>query len=364
MNRNIQVAALLASLAPAAAMAQSKVEVYGVVDGGLQHVRPADLDGVAQASTTGIESGINYPTLFGLRGSESLGHGLSAIFVLEGGVNLDDGRSGQGGRLFGRQAYLGVQGDFGQAVVGRLAGLTSTAGTFDMFGAADPFGGGFGDPGLSTFAYTAFRVDNGVAYQSKTIGGVRLGAMYSFATSGAEQPGANNNTRYAGLAANYALGKLWTAATYETVQAKTSSGPDSKVLKLAANYDFGAVKPHFAYSKATDVSWLGGPASEANSYLAGLTAPIAGGLLMASYQWLDGKATSTSTGTYAAEREVWSLGYQYDLSKRTFVYGVGSLSRGDKSLGTESSVGTAMASLDARREANRLVLSLGMTHKF
>lgn len=364
MKRQTLAALLCASVAPVTVSAQSQVEVYGVVDGGLQHVRPANLDGVAQASTTKLESGINYSTQFGLRGSESLGHGLSAIFVLEGGVNLDDGRSGQDGRLFGRQAYVGLQGEFGKVVVGRLAGLTSTAGSFDMFGAADPFGGGFGDSGLSTFAYSAFRVDNGIAYQSGTIRGAKVGAMYSFATAGAEQAGASNNQRYAGLAANYTLGQLWTAATYETVQAKTGAGVDTGVFNLAANYNFGVVKPHFAYSRSSDVSWFGGPASDANSYLVGLTAPLAGGLLMASYQLLDGKTTRTSTGDYAAEREVWSLGYQYDLSRRTFVYGVGALSRGDKSLGTDTATGMAMASLDDRREANRLVLSLGMTHKF
>ena len=59
----------------------------------------------------GTVQGVNSGSRFGLRGSEDLGDGLRAIFTLEGGITPLNGKSAQSGRLFGRQATVGLSDD-------------------------------------------------------------------------------------------------------------------------------------------------------------------------------------------------------------------------------------------------------------
>ncbi|MEF9995561.1 MAG: porin [Burkholderiaceae bacterium] len=365
------LAALCALAAPAAA--QTKVELYGVLDGGLQYIDRADIGGVAQDSTFGVSSGTFYGNRFGLRGSENLGGGVKAIFALENGFNLDTGKLGEDGNLFSRQAYLGLDSGMGKVAIGRLAALSSAYGDFDMSWQMDPFEGGMGDAGLSAFPMP-WNVNNAAVYRSPDMKGLIVSGMYSFATDGKEQPGLDNNTRYAGVAANYAVGGLWSGLTYETITAVANSGiADQKILKVAANYDFGMVKPFLAYAKGGD--WqlgnnyqggdLGTTAFDTDSYLVGFTAPLFKGLLRGSYQLLDGKAANNAAGEKVeAERQVWSLGYTYDLSKRTTVYGVVSMSIGGQSFDKDDQAGYQMANLEGRSDYNRTMTSVGLKHSF
>ncbi|PMY01052.1 porin, partial [Pseudomonas sp. GW460-13] len=73
---------------------------------------------------------------WGLRGVEDLGSGLKALFVLESGFGLDDGKSQQGGRLFGRQAYVGLESD----QVGRVTFGRQYTSLFDMMANFSPTG--------------------------------------------------------------------------------------------------------------------------------------------------------------------------------------------------------------------------------
>jgi predicted porin len=90
----------------------SGITFYGVADGFLQSARGA-------TTLNRLQSGGLSGSRFGLRGSEDLGDGLRGIFTLEAGINLDDGTFGQGGIAFGRQAFAGLQGGFGQLTLGR-----------------------------------------------------------------------------------------------------------------------------------------------------------------------------------------------------------------------------------------------------
>ena len=142
-------AALLIS---GAAMAQSSVTMYGVVDFGIgkSSVNGLGLDNGKPGSLTASQS-FHTPTRIGVRGTEDLGNGLSAVFVLETGFNVDDGALGQGGLLFGRQSFVGLRNswgtfsfgrqydllyagsplplDIGALLLGGLAGATGGAGT-------------------------------------------------------------------------------------------------------------------------------------------------------------------------------------------------------------------------------------------
>lgn len=112
------------SLFAIAAHAQSGVTLYGVVDAPIEYVTnlasaPPTIDPVTGAITqrsggsrVSLQSGGGLSgSRWGLRGVEELGNGLQAVFVLESGIGIDDGKAQQGGRLFGRQAFVGLQSD-------------------------------------------------------------------------------------------------------------------------------------------------------------------------------------------------------------------------------------------------------------
>ena len=137
---------LSAGLAQAQAPATSNVTLYGSVDAGV-----AFIDNAGGTSLRRVESGALYANRIGFRGTEDLGNGLSAVFVLETGFNVDDGALGQGGLLFGRQSFVGLRTswgtfsfgrqydllyagsplplDIGALLLGGLAGATGGAGT-------------------------------------------------------------------------------------------------------------------------------------------------------------------------------------------------------------------------------------------
>jgi len=89
------------------AQAQTSVTLYGTIDTSITYVNHAEGSKnlwVLGNSSFGNLSGSRW----GLKGAEDLGGGLKAIFQLESGFNPSTGSLGQGGRLFGRQAYVGL----------------------------------------------------------------------------------------------------------------------------------------------------------------------------------------------------------------------------------------------------------------
>ncbi len=168
---SIAMAALMLSTMPNLAAAQS-VTLYGVVDTGVEYVSDigADKHGVVRMpNVTGT-----VPSRWGLRGTEDLGGGLKSIFVLESGFAPDAGTSGQGGRLFGRQALAGLSGDWGQVALGRQYTMLFWA-MLD----ADILGPQvYGTGSLDSYIPNA-RADNAVSYKG-TFGGLTVGATYSF----------------------------------------------------------------------------------------------------------------------------------------------------------------------------------------
>jgi len=167
----VKAVACVVALSPALAAAQS-VTLYGVIDTGIEYVNnvgPAK-NGVArlQGSTGTV------PSRWGLRGTEDLGSGLKSVFVLESGFAPDTGTSSMGGRLFGRQAYVGLTGSWGQVAFGRqVTMLYWSYLDSDILGANI-----FGSSSLDSYM-TFGRADNAMSYKG-TFGGLTVGAMYSF----------------------------------------------------------------------------------------------------------------------------------------------------------------------------------------
>src|SRR5512134_445851 len=99
MKKSLIALALMGAFS-VAAVAQSNVTLYGILYINLQRNDPE-----VGSSTTGVNSGHQSGNRWGVRGSEALGGGMSAIFTLEGGFDIDTAQLGNGGRLFGRQAW-------------------------------------------------------------------------------------------------------------------------------------------------------------------------------------------------------------------------------------------------------------------
>ena len=163
--------ALTGLVATGAVQAQSSVNLYGMVDAGIESVSNAAPAGgrlTRMPSNTGIA-----PSRVGMRGKEELGGGLSAIFTLEMGFAPDTGASGQGGRLFGRQSTVGLSGDWGAVTLGRQ--WTMLFWSLQDSNIVGP--NIYGLNPLDSYLPNA-RIDNSIAYRGK-FSNVTVGATYS-----------------------------------------------------------------------------------------------------------------------------------------------------------------------------------------
>jgi predicted porin len=296
----------LAALAATGAFAQSSVTLYGVaeatVDMGYKLTSGARTDtfnaagvvttGLATSNSTakssfrvqdGNSQGVGTSRL-GWRGTEDLGAGLKANFQMEMGIRLDDGcttdqtstcavggSGNSGGNTFGRNAWVGASGGFGEVRLGR-----QVLGSFGV--QANSWVAGSSSGLYETGAGTAptmggVRFANAIKYLTPNIGGFS-------GTVSLRAPEGNTNTSTGGtpnataetsnkigldLSAEYANGPLYLGAGYNKVNstsasnnglagalnvATAASGP-TKAFTLGASYNLGVVQPFFNYTKQT-----------------------------------------------------------------------------------------------------------------
>ncbi len=165
------LAAATSALASGAANAQS-VTLYGLIDTGIEYVSHANANGNGLTRIPSVTGTL--PSRWGLRGAEDLGNGMKAVFTLESGFNTDTGTSGQGGRLFGRQAWVGLASDYGTVTLGRQYSMV-----FLSLADADILGPSqYAIGSLDAYIPNA-RTDNTIAYKG-TFSGLTVGATYSF----------------------------------------------------------------------------------------------------------------------------------------------------------------------------------------
>ncbi|WP_343548843.1 porin [Ralstonia sp.] len=170
-TRCLVLAAATCALASGAANAQS-VTLYGLIDTGIEYVSHANTNGNGLTRIPSVTGTL--PSRWGLRGAEDLGNGMKAVFTLESGFNTDTGTSGQGGRLFGRQAWVGLASDYGTVTLGRQYSMV-----FLSLADADILGPSqYAIGSLDAYIPNA-RTDNTIAYKG-TFSGLTVGATYSF----------------------------------------------------------------------------------------------------------------------------------------------------------------------------------------
>lgn len=239
MKKSSLSLAILALLGAAGgAHAQSNVQVYGLLDMGVDYATDAKAGG---GSMTRVTSGGMNTSRWGLRGTEDLGGGLKAVFNLEGGILMDTGA--QDGVLFKRQANVGLEGSFGRVVLGRsFTSVYDAVLPFDPMGFAPLYSWATSGPATGPSKYgftTAF--DNLIKY-SVTAGDFKFGASYG---AGEQSTGASDSAKFA-TAVTYGAGPVNLLATWERVNgnlvAATGNRDKNTVWHLGASYENGPMK--------------------------------------------------------------------------------------------------------------------------
>lgn len=353
-------AAAAAALVSAGAFAQSSVNLYGVVDAGVEWVNKAPGNG---GSRTAVQSGSEMSgSRWGLRGVEDLGGGLKGIFNLESGFTLDDGRMGQNNRLFGRAAYVGLQGQWGQLTLGRQTNLL-----YDFTAKYDPMALTSRYSILSQDAAMGGRADNAVKYVG-TFGGLTASALYSTRNEGQEVAGNNKVGREWSAGLNYAAGPFSVGAVYDQTNSDNVLTAANKQQRatVAGTYAFGPAKLFAGYrwSNASAAIVASTANTRSNLYWlgAGYQATPALSLTGAAYYQQDKGSATGSPWLFV-------VGSDYALSKRTDAYlnlayaknssgsALGVAGMGD--VYTVPAVGTTPA-----ESSNQMGAMVGIRHKF
>ncbi|CAM3892757.1 porin [Bordetella tumulicola] len=376
LTKTLLAGAILAGIG-GTAVAETSVTLYGLIDVGLTYQRgKVGTDDANRPlyqgnyqSRIGMTNGIQSGSRWGLRGTEDLGDGLQAVFVLESGFGASNGNSSQGDRLFGRQATIGLQSEsWGRLDLGRQTNIASK-----YFSSIDPFSLSYlnSTMGSAFSAANTVRYDNMVMYQTPSWGGFQAGIGYSFNVDDVDRPGefeTGDNSRAVTAGVRYNNGPLNVALTYDQ-QFLYPSQPQPKQFILGAAYDFEVLKLSLAYGRTQDGVFLGqdfdlmgglvnpntpakgqGGTNDAftwdglkiNSYLVGVSAPIGGASnVFASWQRADPNKDLEAM-------DIYSVGYTYDLSKRTNLYSV-------------ASYADAAAFVDGNK---MLTVGVGLRHRF
>jgi predicted porin len=231
----LSLAALAALSLGTSAHAQTSVQVYGLIDAGVEYVNHANAAG---DSVVKVVSGGKNTSRWGFRGSEDLGGGTKAIFGLEGGILMDTGAAD--GALFKRQAFVGLDGKYGRAVIGRsFTTVYDFVIKYDPMGFAPNYSWATSGAATGPSKYgmtTAF--DNLIKY-SGTTGEFSYGASIGLG----EQPNSSADARKYAVAGAWNHGGLGVMAAFEQVNgttvAATGNRDENRVFHLGATYKAG-----------------------------------------------------------------------------------------------------------------------------
>jgi predicted porin len=346
------------------ARAQGTVELYGIVDDALTYVTNEG-GRHAWAQT----SGVGQSDRWGLRGVEPLGGGWRALFRLENGFTINDGRFSQGGLEFGRQAFVGLGNDrFGTLTFGRQYDFMSTNLTQFAAGTLTPSVFAFHLGDLDRLG--AERIDNSVRYLTPDIAGFQFGGLYSFGG----QPGNFVANSAVAFGVTYAHGPFRAGAAYLGVHNYTAAfGIGATVLgaSLVGTGPQGLLTPFKVFDKLT-VSGVGAGYQWGPAFLHGLVTLVefSQNGPSASLRTFEGglkysvNYALAVSGSYAYSKlgqAHWNQivgGIDYSLSKRTDIYCNAVILR------ASSGVLAQLFTLPASNSGSQTVVSIGARHLF
>lgn len=366
------------------------VQLYGAIDVGVTRytgVQSSDDPAVA-VTNTGLSSGIGAATAFGLRGTEPLGRGLSAIFTAEtgfcgAGTNQSGIASGSPGGAYcssdgfmQRKAWVGLSGDFGTLKLGKQAtAMALRQGDVDAFG--DGYTGALGNISLVGNNQTQLalaRLNQSISLETPNLSGLKLLAQYSF-NSGTGPASIATGSRPDALIfdVNYAVGPLWIGAThahydsYPAMQVPAPKGDHPGVYRLNmlyATYDFGLLKLDAMLQHNTADGYSG----DQNVWSVGALVPHGSGALMASVARHSNSMALEPATIGKSSAMQYAVGYRYALSKRTSLYtSFAMIKNGAASAsaaGTAFTVASATGSFAGVVGQRSTGFAFGMTHTF
>lgn len=311
MKKMLFAAAAFSAVA-GSALAQSNVTIYGALDTGL--VREM---GGAAGNITKLSSGAQFGSRLGFKGTEDLGGGNSALFLMEMGIGVDTGVSQQGGLLFGRQIFVGLKNtSYGALTFGRQYSAMNNA-----VAGIDPFSGGLagsafnlmsaGSKGVPSGGSGAGRINNAIKYSAPTVGGFSGEFTYGLG----EVAGNNSANRQLDGSVGYVTGPISLILAHNRVENATATST-GKVTFLGAKYKLGvaAVSLGTALNKGSFTGLANIVLPDSRDYLVGVSVPVGAGTFLASYINKQDKSGANNDANQVA------LGYLYALSKRTNMY--------------------------------------------
>jgi predicted porin len=324
MKKSALALAVLAALSlNNTANAQTNVQVYGLIDAGVEAVNHA---GPNDGGMVRVISGGKNTSRWGFRGTEDLGGGLKAVFNLEGGILMDTGAAD--GALFKRQANVGLDGSFGRVVIGR-----SFTTTYDLVIKFDPLGFAPNYSWATTGAATGpskygmtTAFDNLIKYSGHA-GGFTYGASIGFG----EQPGNAADSRKYAVGGSWSAGGLSLMAAYEQINGNilTATGHRDETTAFHLGADF----------KTGQWRYLAGMRGYKLESGKAATPDVRGDTYWGGVTWVIDKVTLTGAVYHINTRNLPAAKdadptmivarAMYALSKRTDLYLVGAHARAD-----------------------------------
>jgi predicted porin len=389
MKRIIVVAAL--GCIGASAHAESSVTLFGLIDSGVTYVNNA-------ATSTGHSSllkygdGVAQASRWGLRGSEDLGDGMKAIFMLDSGFSSGNGTLGQGGALFGRQASVGIsKTGIGSLTLGRQYSLsTEYVGQYTMGNQTAAGNYAFHINDLDQL--TASRINNSIKFNSANFAGFTFGALYGFSNQAGSFAGSSTTTTGGvttqgssstySVGVNYANGPFGIGAAYTNIRFPNAAAPAFSVTVANVNTgglrDLGTLGVGSRYVIGAGTVWgnwthtrftpLAGESATLNNYEVGgkyaFNAALSVGL---GYTFSD--LSGNSSGKWHQINSV----LDYNFSKRTDVYllaiyqkASGSNVVAGKVVPVQAEIGSSSSFIGNSGSGanNQVAIRVGLRHRF
>ena len=304
------IALAVAAAMAASAAAQAETTFYGSLRPSIEHS--------SEAGAWGLNDRYSR---WGVKGSEDLGNGLSAIYQVEAGINIGafNGGFGAAGHGFrGRLAWAGLKGGFGALTLGtQWSPFYDVVGRNDIYNVSDPIGTG------AHGAYAGpYRLNNSIAYKTPdSIPWMQGEALMAMSQSTYGGTSTSSGVDLWNIGANFSFGPAGFGATY--LEQKDSRPGHDNVTEwgVSGSYEVAGFTLGAGYQKYKgdvgtafgDTYVDGTPMGPGKAWQVTGQYAFANNILRAGYY------TFTPDNLNGKSKD-WTIGVQHNLSKRTRVW--------------------------------------------
>ena len=335
MMKKILAAAIVSAFAAPAFAATANVDVYGKLHMSVNYFddQPSAINDVGLSSNA---------SRIGFKGAEDLGGGLKAIWQVESTVVLDEGS----GNFATRNSFIGLNGGFGTVLLGHHDTPLKLVGR-----SVDLFGDTMADSRNVMAGGSDTRANNAVVYMTPNMGGFGIAAAYSTDLGASGSASDADNSGVYNLNATYKNGPLFLGLGSGDGDGHEKIGLGAH-MRAAAGFTMGGLKFVGQFDKLQGDNIAINPKGDYEAWMAGVAYTMGAITLKGNYMEGD--------FDHAADPKQWTVGADYNLSKRSSVYAL--YANGENitigsGAGTSDQVGSGVG-------GDISVISLGMTHTF